>query len=281
VSAKISAAKRAAFLKAVAETGNQTLAAERAKVSRSWVTTHRTRDAGFDAAVREAVEEARERLLAGAQEGERTALRQAQGERDGGRDGRTNMPPARWGFAEGEELVVRGTRCGPRGASGRRVQIGRARVKQWTARGEARFLQLLGETCNVKAACAAVGLTPASAYNHRDRWPAFRAAWDAVVDAAAARLEWAQIECARCTLAGVPVPLDNPIREMTAGEAIYLLEMFHRRQTGHPQRWGRRRWVEPPIEEVRARVLRMVAAAERAEAAAKTKDPSLNRPPPS
>ena len=62
MSAKISASRRAAFLKALGETGNQTLSAERAKVSRSWVTAQRARDAGFDGAVRAAIEAARERL---------------------------------------------------------------------------------------------------------------------------------------------------------------------------------------------------------------------------
>ena len=155
--------------------------------------------------------------------------------------------------------MVRGTRSG----TGRRVQIGRARVKQWTARTEERFLVELAETCNVKAACAAVGLTPASAYNHRERWRAFREAWDAVIEEAEVRLEVAQIECARCSLEGIEVPVDNPIREMSAAEAIYMLEMFRRRREGHPRRWGRRRWVEPPIEEVRAEILRKVAAMEK------------------
>lgn len=56
MSRKFSEARLAAFLKAVEETGNQTIAAERAKVSRSWVTmTHRA-DPEFDAAVREALD---------------------------------------------------------------------------------------------------------------------------------------------------------------------------------------------------------------------------------
>ena len=45
-------------------------------------------------------------------------------------------------------------------ARGRRVQIARARVKQWTPRVEDRFLATLAATCNVKAACAEVRMTP-------------------------------------------------------------------------------------------------------------------------
>ena len=43
--------RRAAFLQALAETGNRTIAAARAKVSQSWVTLHRAEDPGFRAAM--------------------------------------------------------------------------------------------------------------------------------------------------------------------------------------------------------------------------------------
>ena len=122
--------------------------------------------------------------------------------------------------------MVRGTGSG----TGRRVQIGRARVKQWTARTEERFLVELAETCNVKAACAAVGLTPASAYNHRDRWPAFRLRWDGVLGEAMARLEGELLrraregeEAAKAEFAGI-----------LSYEAMWALEM-------HRQRIARRR----------------------------------------
>jgi hypothetical protein len=55
MSAKTSAARRAAFMAAVAETGNRTLAAERAKVSASWVTLHRATDPAFKAELEAAV----------------------------------------------------------------------------------------------------------------------------------------------------------------------------------------------------------------------------------
>lgn len=127
MSAKISAARRAAFLKALRETGNQTIAHERAKVSRSWVQLHRSTDPQFKADVAAAVA------------GARADLSRADGRR----------PPSGWGFLDGEELVVKGS--GGSGG-GRRVQIARARVKQWTPRIEDRFLATLGATCNVKAA---------------------------------------------------------------------------------------------------------------------------------
>lgn len=231
MSHKTSPARQAAFLKALAETGNQTIAAERAKVSRSWVQLHRTRDADFDAAVRAAVRQARETLRAHAQ----------------------RAPGAGWGSQGGEELVVKGT-------NGVRVQIARARIKQWTPRAERRFLTTLGETCNVTAACAAVGLTPASAYNHRHRWPDFLRRWDAVMDEAMMRLECALLERGGNPLSEHEPPGCGPIREMTPAEALYMLEMHKRRvnfEWRAPQHRGKPRTAEGYAELVNERIKRI------------------------
>ncbi len=59
MSKKFSAQRKNAFLRYLSQTGNQTLSAERAKVSRSWVRLHRSSDPAFDAACREAIEEAK------------------------------------------------------------------------------------------------------------------------------------------------------------------------------------------------------------------------------
>jgi hypothetical protein len=147
MSHKTSPARRAAFFTALAETGNQTLAAERARVSRSWVQLHRSTDPAFDDACKDAIAEARESF-------------------DKLRTNGTMRPPRNWGYFDGEELVVRGSR-------GRRVQIARARLHQWTPRVEERFLATLAETCNLRAALKAVGLSAASLHEHRKRWPAF------------------------------------------------------------------------------------------------------------
>ncbi|MEN2786976.1 hypothetical protein ACFOKI_08365 [Sphingomonas qilianensis] len=166
MSAKTSPARRAAFMAAVAETGNRTLAAERAKVSASWVTLHRKTDPAFRAELDAALASARARL---------TAQR-------GGAAGMT--PAAGWRALAGEELVVRG-------GNGRRTQIARARLRQWTPRIEARFLAALAGCCNVRAACAAVGLSVASAYNHRARWAAFAQGWDEALAVGYERIEGA------------------------------------------------------------------------------------------
>lgn len=206
MSHKTSPARRAAFFKALAETGNQTISAERAKVSRSWVQLHRSTDPAFDDACKAAIAEAK----AGFE-----ALRA---------DG-TMRPPRGWGFLDGEELVVRGSR-------GRRVQIARARLHQWTPRVEAHFLAVLEATCNVRASCAAVGMSAASAFNHRGRWPDFARRWDEAVRVGYWRVDGALLWGAMALFDPPARPLEPaelPLEPMTVDDAIRLVRIYERR----------------------------------------------------
>jgi hypothetical protein len=251
VSAKTSAARRAAFFAALRETGNQTIAAERAKVSRSWVQLQRSTDPAFKADVAAAVAKAKAHF---------DKLRAS--------GGGTRKPPRGWGHLDGEELVVKGT--GGSGG-GKRVQIARARLKQWTPGVEERFLATLAATCNVKAACAEVGMTAASAYAHRKRWPAFAARWDAAIEEGYARIELALIENG-CNLFSSPeCPPAAPMPDMKTADAIHLLHMHKHqvkgigRRPGLPER-------EPTFEEVGAwftRALEALARSERLSEAAR------------
>ena len=258
MSRKFSAARKRAFLTYLARTGNQTLAAEMAKVSRSWVGLHRSTDAGFDADCREALRQARDRLIAAAASLD-----------DGGEP---PHPPAakaagpslsRAGrgaeasrYFAGAELVVRGT--GGSGG-GKRVQIGRARVKQWTPRVETRFLAALSASCNVKAACAEVGMWPPSAYNHRKRWPGFARRWDAAIDTGFARLEAALVEAGSCNpFADPDFPQDNPIREMSAMQALHLLNMHKHHVRGLGREPGRTSDPLKRAEQARAELERVM-----------------------
>jgi len=234
---KFSEARRAAFLRALAETGNQGIAAERAKVSRSWVQLHRATDPDFRQACLDAVAAAKVRLA------------KAAGRTPGWATG------AGWATQGGEELIVRGTRSG----TGRRVQIGRARLKQWTPRVEARFLGRLAACCNVKAACAAVGLTPASAYAHRQRWPRFAKAWDAAVREGHMRVEAALVAAACAALDPEEVPVEETIGPMNVDQAIHLLHMHKNRVHNigkAPGRWRRPR----TLDEVRESILKKLEA---------------------
>ncbi len=238
MSAKITATRQAAFLKALNATGNQTIAAERAKVSRSWVRLHRGRDPEFDAAVREA------------------CLGFARQERAGVR------PPSGWGFLDGEELVVRGT-GGSGQAKGRRVQIARARLHQWDARVEDRFVAVLAATCNVKAACSEVGMSATSAYNHRSRWPAFARRWDEAVAIGTERIEGALLQSG-LNLFATPdeVSCEAPIPPMTVAQAIHFLAMHQRKTRGIGRRPGLPPR-EPTLAEVRADMMQRLGAMER------------------
>src|SRR3546814_15189538 len=113
MSVKFSEARRRAFLKALQETGNQTLAAKQAKVWGSWVQLHRSTDPEFKRQVEEAVAEAKARRS--------TA--------------ESPWPPSGRGHLDGAELVVKGTA----GTGRRRVRIARARLRQITPRVRSGF----------------------------------------------------------------------------------------------------------------------------------------------
>lgn len=209
MTAKFSAQRKRAFLNYLSQTGNQTLSAERAKVSRSWVCLHRANDPLFDAACRAATDQARE------------ALRQAaQG---------SGLPAAgaRWRYLDGHELVVRE-------ACGRRVQIGRARLKQWTPRLEDRFLAALAATCNVTAASAEVGMWPTAAYNQRHRSEDFARRWDEALETGYVRLEAALVENARHRSEPREARPDVDMPPVTFDQALHLLNRhrYHLRGIG-------------------------------------------------
>lgn len=249
MTAKFGAARRRAFLAALGATGNQTLAAERAKVSLTWTREQRKRDPAFAQAWEAALDQAAVALS--------------------GHDAR--RPPSGWGFLDGAELVVRGTAGSDLaqasgGREGKRIQIARAQVRQWSPRVETRFLKALAATCNVKASCAEIGMTPGSAYRHRKRWPAFARRWDATLDAGFVHIEMGLIDAAGVFLAGEHEIGDpGAMTGMTVAYAMELLEM--RQRAAKAKATNRRKrfwWVrEPDIEEVRAEIMRKVEAIER------------------
>lgn len=215
MSRKISAARRDAFLRFLAESGNQTLSAERAKVSRSWVCLQRSGDPAFDAACVAAI--------AGAQ----SALRQSQDERSGKVEDSPSTSSGRTEFGgsaylDGVELVVSGT-------NGVRTQVRRARLHQWTPRVEARFLDALSASCNVKAALAAAGMSKGSAYARRQRLPAFARAWDEAIAIGCARLECLLIQNIDYTFDPEAAPPEVRMAQVTVMDVIRTLGMYQRR----------------------------------------------------
>lgn len=239
MSRKTIAARREAFFRALAQTGNQTIAAERAKVSRSWIQLNRSADAAFDARCVAALAQARARLEAG-----------------------TRMAPAEsWGTLDGEELVVRRGR-------GLRTQIARARAGiGWSPRVETRFLATLARTCNVKASCAAAGVSKTAAYAHRKRWQAFARRWDAAVEEGGMRLETALIQRACNLFSPDEQPLDEDgerLPPMTVAETLSLLRLYRHRLHGVGK--PRTPWRRPrTLDEVRDSILRKLEAIGNAE----------------
>jgi hypothetical protein len=253
MSRKTSTARREAFFRALAETGNQTLAAERAKVSSSWVTLHRASDPEFRARIETARAEAKQRIVQARIEGGGMA------------------PQTGWGALDGEELVVRGS-------NGRRTQIARARLKQWSPRTEARFLQVLAATCNVKAACAAVGLTAVSAYAHAKRWQGFAERWRAAVEIGYIRIEarlLAQLDANPFSDGGVDAEAEMPA--MTVAEALQLLNMHKHAVHGIGGRPGRRSWPPPSLEELGPGIMRKFERLHASIEAERLVDPETQR----
>ena len=240
---KITAARREAFLRVLGECGNQTVAAERARVSRSWVCKWRGLDPAFDATVKAAVAAAQARLRAEAAAGGSVKPRKG------------------WGHLDGVELAVRGTG----GKLGRRVQIARAGPREWSPATERRFLDVLAATCNVTAAIAEAGRSKGSAYAHRKRWPAFAKKWDQVLEEAYASLEIATLQNAENLFSTPDYVPETVLRGMTVDHAIQLLnihknKLFNMGRGPAGQRWRRPR----TLEEVRGSILRKVEAIVRA-----------------
>jgi hypothetical protein len=203
--AKTSPARRRAFFAALAATGNYTIAAARAKVSRSWVQLHRSTDPEFRDACTAAVAAARARL-------------QAAG-------GSAGLPPG-LRFLAGEELVVRA-------GNARQVVLARARLKQWTASTEGVFLARLSATCNVRMACAAAGLSVASAYVHRQRSSDFARRWQAALEEGYERLELALVDGAIGSLEGRAPAYDDRIERISFDQAVTLLKLHKLAAIGH------------------------------------------------
>ncbi|MEQ1537488.1 MAG: hypothetical protein ABL928_01055 [Sphingorhabdus sp.] len=234
MTAKTSISRTNAFFKALSETGNQTISAERACVSRSWVSHRRQRDPAFRARMEDCIAEARARLS--------------------GAGGVACAPVvgAKCGVIDGEELVLRGS-------NGRLAQVARARIGQITPRVEARFLSVLRRTCNVKMACVAVGISAAAAYNHRDRWAEFERAWDVAIQDGYFALEVALLENGIRALDpqadGLAEEPVLPMLPISADDAIRILGQRRFNVSGFGKRPGHKRRM-PTEEETNAELLK-------------------------
>lgn len=153
-----------------------------------------------------------------------------------------------------------------KGSNGRRTQIARARIGQWSARTEQRFLAALAATCNVKASCAEIGMSHGSAYAHRKRWAAFATRWDAAIETGYARIEMALVEHGCNLFSGIELPPEGPMGPMSVEQAIHLLHMHKHAARGIGKApgvgWRRRK----TLDEVKDSILRKLDAFDRRRA---------------
>jgi hypothetical protein len=217
------AARKRAILRALEQTGNLTLAAEKARVTREWIRRHRKLDPSFNSGCLAAVEQAKLWLA----------------DADGA------APPSGWGTLDGAELVVHKS-------SGRRVQIRRAKLRQWSPSLERRFLAALASSCNVQAACAEVGMAVSSAYRHRKTWVAFARAWDEAVETGYRHLESELVLAGRNLFSDEAPAVPSPITEMTAAQALHLLNVHKHHVHGVGK--GPREKLVSPLPEATARL---------------------------
>ena len=187
----------AAFLSALRDTANVTLAFEQSGVNRSWGYWRRRRDAAFavrwDAVLGEA----------------RAAL---------------GIQPRVQPTWEGAPLVL----TGGWGSKTRRLR--RAFGADFTDARKRLFLATLHATCNVSAAARAAGVETSTAQRHRHMNTGFRQAWTRAIDEGRMHLEYALLGAGLAMLDpdpdNVPPPIDAcDIRGMDAHVALQTLRL--------------------------------------------------------
>lgn len=147
-------------------------------------------------------------------------------------------------------------------------QLIRSKGKRWTEAAEALFIDALAASCNVTHAAAVAGFSKEAIYRRRRTDAAFAALWQAALDQGVARLDMASVRRAIEVLEGrLPDP-DAPLPDMTARDAIAILQLHRPSVSGAGNRRG---WRGRPrsLEEVRGSILAKLEAIETARRAGK------------
>lgn len=235
---KVDAARRCAdLLAALARTANVRLALRETGVSACWAYGRRRADPDFDARWRTAVRSGRRALATAAAVLERDAT----APRPGG--------------------PMRLTMVGSSGKGTLRLE--REKPCTFTDAKRAVFLATLRETCNVRLAAKAAGISAHGAYGRYHAEAPLRAAWDAALAEGRVHLEMALIGAARALCEPVPAAgakTDGavPITGMDAKLALQLLRLHAPRDA---RGRARGRWLQPAdAEATRAAILAKVAA---------------------
>jgi len=170
-----------------------------------------------------------------------------------------------------------GAQHGPEGTAirmGRHgTQLVTTRGHRWSDEAEETFFDHLAATANVSASAEACGFSVQALYTRRRKEPVFQERWDVALAQGYAHMEALLVQRSIEALEGFEPDPNTPIiiRDMTVKDALILLGHHRRTIEGAPR--SRREWArEPPIEDVRAEILRRVEAFDRvkkARAAAK------------
>ena len=203
------ARQSAAFLKALRKTGNVTMAAEAAGVTRKTMDKRRARNPDLASEWDAAVAYSQAHLVAGG----------------------PAVPEGDGDLTRGGEYMVRATR-------GRGIQVRRAGKGLLTAAGERTFLAHLAATANVRLAAAATGIGWNAIYARRQRSPSFAREMEAALVQGYERLELALLANAIESLEAdgtdpgawreASDALPGPLEQMRVRDALMLLG-FRRR----------------------------------------------------
>lgn len=155
----------------------------------------------------------------------------------------------------------------------------------WTAERQRGFIEALAATGSVRLAAKAVGMSCTHVYKlrHRPDGESFAQAWDEAVKLGAERVRDVLIDQA---IHGVPervlVGKDRVVERRRFNHRTMMWLLQHHMPDAYPggstayRRGSRPRWQkpEPPIEELRAEILRKVDAIERGTLRAIAADPA-------
>lgn len=144
---------------------------------------------------------------------------------------------------------------------GSRPRLRKPVATSWTKAKERRFLQALGESCNVKLASKRAKVSPSTVYVRRAKDARFRDAWDQAVAIGYAQLELMMLERALHGIEKVIVPPrgnGEPLvmREYSDRVGLALLRM-HRETARIAGEESEAAEVEEAVERIIARLERM------------------------
>lgn len=133
---------------------------------------------------------------------------------------------------------------------------------RWSDAAEARFLDALAASCNVRHAAREAGFGQYTVYRRRRTDPAFAARWRVALVQGFHRLEELLLQRATEMLEGVAPDPDTPMPPVNFRDAMTLLAQHRATVAGAPIEGKSRRARVRPLEEVRASILAKLEAIE-------------------